>query len=792
MRISEGHKKTAVMLACLAALLFAVPMISFADGISMNVTYGYRNTAKSGQLLPVTVEIENETEDEYGGYLVMEFYGDDGSTLTYTFPSYVGNGTTRLKNTVTIPDGYSSSDGDRLHVFFTDDGGEKLAEKNVEVFYHGSGQDILCGILSDDRQDLVYLGNVSIGNSLSTKTVTLNPSDIPADAQGLSQLDIIVISSFDMRLITEEAAETIIDWIRSGGTLLLGTGSASGPLGRFAGHIGNISLSQAVFRKMDMGMQYSTTGPDGAYLSLMTRKINWDEADEIFGTGDVPLIAMRNFGSGRICVASCDLCDLSEFGSANPEFTEELLETVLGKEGLLRIRSQVSSAGERLITSEKLTNTFIRGSVPGSLKYVIAVSMYVLFAGALLYFALRKKGLGVYYPLGVIMLSMFFGLIIWFMAGDTRVKKAYIEYGTFIMHPGNDAGETEQAVVSDYIRIGSPEQTAFTLPVSSEASVKPVAVYGNLSVSGGKKKIIALTGQKQFEESILLIEERKAASELPGTLTCNIRKSGTSFRGTVSNSSPYDWSSVFILTGGCVVKLPDIAAGETVDVSEYSPAFGPLTFSEQTADYLSGEKGGQRHDLIEKAVNETAALLNDDTYVIAFAEGYSPAWLSETNYDIKGLALFAVKVSGASDGRHYESSLLNGTKDSSGNYNELTNTITGTATTVVTYSLGNGKRIESLQLIPLSPELSGDSLISFSGQIAIYNYSRGAYELVNGGKARWDGAELPSVLSPTNNITLRFVPDSELDEDTLIYLPVPYSEGTYIYEEAAKVTAPGM
>lgn len=792
MRTSEGHNRILKFLLCLSALLFAIPFTVLADELSMSVTYGYRNTAKSGQLLPVTVDIDNDSIEEYDGYVVMEILGDDGSNLTYTFPSFVGPGTTSFKYTVTIPDGYSSEDGDRLRVSFTDDSGERMAEKDVDIFYHGSGQDVLCGILSDDRSNLMYLGNVSLGNNLSTKTVTFNPDDIPSDAAGLSQLDIIVISSFDMRLITGEAAETITDWVKNGGTLLFGTGSTVNPLGEFNESFGSVSVSPVLFRKMDMGMQYSTTGPDGALITLPTRRITWDEADETYGFGEVPLMLMRDFGSGRVCIAACDLCDLSEFGLRHPEFTEDFLNTVVGTGGLVRIKSQSSSAEERLVTSEKLTNTYKTGEVPSLLKYVVASALYIILAGVILYLILKEKGLGVYYPLGVLILSMFFGLSIWFMSSDTRVKKAYVEYGTFIMHPGSSENENTEAVVSDYIRIGSPEKTAFTLPVSAEAAVKPVMVNGNLSVSGGKKKIVALTGQKQFEESILLVEERKGVEDLPVTLRCDIRKGGTAFEGTVTNLSECDWSSVFILTGGCVVKLSDIKRGQSVDVSQFEPVYGPLSLARKTADYLSGETKGQKHDLIKKAVSETAAILNDDIYVMAFADSYVPSWLSETNYDLKGLALFAVSENVQNDSEGYVNTLFNGTSDSSGSYDEITNTISGSATTVVTYSLGNGRTIESLKLVPLSTELSDEKLVPFSGQIAVYNYINGSYELVNGGKTGWDGEELSSVLSPTNNITLRFIPDGELSDDTLMYLPVPYAKSTGRVENTASAFGPGM
>lgn len=793
MRISEGRKKTVKMCLCLLALMFAMPFISFADGLSMSVTYGYRNTAKSGQLLPVTVEIENDTQEEYDGYAVTEIYGGDGSTLTYTFPSFVVTGSNSFKYTVTIPDGYSSENGDRLRVFFTDDSGEKLAQKDVDVFYHGSGQDVLCGILSENREKLLYLGNVSLGNSLSTKTVTLNPADIPADAEGLSQLDIIVISDFDTRQISDEAAETVIEWVRNGGTLLLGTGGTISPIGGFSDFIGKISIAPALFRKTDMGMQYSASGPDGACITLPTRRITWEEADESYGQGEVPLFLMRDFGSGRICVASCDFCDLCDFGSGHPEFTEDLLNAVFGNAGLARMKSQSSSAEERLSTSEKLTNTYKKGEVPGLLRYAAAAVIYTLLAGVILYLILREKGLGVYYPLGVLILSMFSGLIIWYISVDTKITKAYVEYGTFVMHPGSGEKQGEEAVVSDYIRIGSPEKTAFTLPVSSEAAVKPVLVNGNLSVSGGKKKIVALTGQKQFEESILLVEERTETGDLPDMPVCDIRKSGASFTGTITNLSDHDWSDAFLITGGCAVKLSGILRGQSLDVSDGIPIYGHLTNTDKAAVFLSGETEGQKHDLIEKALKETAAVLTDDTYMVAFADGYVPEWLGETNYDVKGLSLFAVKTEvRGDDGGTYINTLLNGTDDSSGSYDKNTNTISGNATTVVTYSLGNGKQIESLKLIPLSAELSDTKLIPFSGQIAVYNYKKGVYDPVSEDKYVFGGNELSSILSPANNMTLRFIPDDKFNDDMLMYLPVPYAMGKDISVTGTPASGPEM
>lgn len=63
--------------------------------MSLDVTYGYQNTAKSGRFLPLSITIDNHTEEEFKGSLCVkamepDFRGYSGQveydTYQYEYP----------------------------------------------------------------------------------------------------------------------------------------------------------------------------------------------------------------------------------------------------------------------------------------------------------------------------------------------------------------------------------------------------------------------------------------------------------------------------------------------------------------------------------------------------------------------------------------------------------------------------------------------------------------------------------------------------------------------------------
>ena len=59
---------------------------------------------------------------------------------------------------------------------------------------------------------------------MRTRTFSLDPEEFPKEQVGLDLLDVLVVNNFKLRDLSEEQTSAIMDWVHSGGVLLLGTG----------------------------------------------------------------------------------------------------------------------------------------------------------------------------------------------------------------------------------------------------------------------------------------------------------------------------------------------------------------------------------------------------------------------------------------------------------------------------------------------------------------------------------------------------------------------------------------
>lgn len=753
------------------------------EGVQLRLDYGYRNTAKTGQMLPVTITVENNTGDSIDGFLSVDIPGEEGS-ISYTTSIRIPEGTTAIRRTVTIPDGFTRAEGDRLEARLFDDSGARIASAGTTVTYLGTGREVLCGILSDDQQDLLYFGNVSLGDDLSTRIVTLNPADLPDSEDGLNQLDIIVISSVDLNRLSESSVQAVMAWVENGGTLLIGTGGILSPLGDFRSLIGNPELGLARNRNVDMGMQYSTSGPDGAVLSLKLREILWDGAKAIRESGENDLVLRRTFGRGSVCLAAFDLCEIKAFGSEHPDFVQALLTDAVGQTGLARISGSLLSAEERLTASREMTNTYDESKIPGIARFVAGAVLFLLLAGTVLYRLLQMRGLGVYYMLGVLIVSMAFVLVFWLAGSATGITGPFIRYGTITEFSLSEKGDTRVSM-KGYIDLESSSESAITLELPEDCMVRPVITGGAISITTGKKKMLAVTGQKQFETNIFRVEQKKESTEVTPPLSVELVSGANGLSGTVTNISESPVSGIALIRRGEISILGKLLPGESRSFGSETALRGPMLLPGLADSALADVEKNvplslQRDSLRSGYLRESVSLSEGKILLIGFADEHRPSFLDRTSYEIEGSDMFVLELTEpaeSTDGS-FRRIPAGEPKVISGSFDPTTGCLKGSGATVLEYSLGSGYQLAAVELCPLSAGLEGKGVTAFSGQITMYNYSSGSYDLMDAGKKIWKAEELKNYLSPANNLTVRYLPDEDRKGVLPVYLPQLYVHGS--------------
>ncbi|MDO4438643.1 MAG: hypothetical protein Q4B86_04255 [Eubacteriales bacterium] len=763
-------------------------------GVGLKLSYGYNNIAKSGRFLPVNIEIDNYLGSTINGSIILEIPNENDKLMRYVYPVNVEDGKTEdVKGTISISD-----DVNKINIRLEDEAGLVLAEKESAIKVQGNGAEILIGILSNRPEKLSYFRGVSISNSeLKTRTVSLTPGDIPTNEEGLDQLDVIVISDFNVNRLSDEVIEAIWGWVKNGGSLLIGTGNSVESIGRFRAKIKDLEISEAEIRDVNMGIKYSTDGPDGAVIKLPVRDIYIPEGTQVMQSGDTAVMTTVSVESGVIGLTAYSLCDISDFCAEQLGYTDELLQSLMGSSRIKRF-SKLNADAQSFISAEQLVNNVDPDRMPMVFFYFLVSISYVLLIGPGLYFFMKYRGVGSYYSFAAIFVSSCAALVLWLLNSSVRFDGPFVNYAMIREITEENVDET------GFINISTPVKTNIEIGLSKDSMIQPivknatkenetrVSEYPDSSISILRKEdrnIIKAENVKPFSENCFEIYKK---SENTGTMPVEltVRLYDEQLVGSIKNLTENDLEDVTLLLYGRLLYIGDIRSGEERKIEGENLLYGPTGSMGLTARYITGldeAKEGSREYL--KALAKTNVL---SYYMQESLSSYYPGArviaFSEENKDLRenniaesyGISLIVapVDIDLSQGGEYYRSVLSQEPKIISGDYQADTNTTRGSAAVVLEYSLGTDMELTGLNFHNLSQEFSGRNdedgsrLMAFQGAKAIYNYSTSTYDLIDSGKLHFTKEELSPYLSPANTINVRYIPDENAEAGINMFLPV--------------------
>lgn len=221
------------------------------DPVSLDVTYGYDNTAKGGRYLPLHITLHNRQNLALKGTLQFKAKESDGNIYRYDYPVQVEAGS-ELDAQYYIPLG---THADQLFITLAAEDGTTVLSKRLRLNISLDVPELFIGILSDNPERLQYLNGAGINYSaLRTRTFALPEEDFPEEEIGLNLLDVIIVNGFRLRKLSEKQTAAIMDWVRGGGVLILGTGErVDDTLGRFAPELLDDSYESAELRTDEYG-----------------------------------------------------------------------------------------------------------------------------------------------------------------------------------------------------------------------------------------------------------------------------------------------------------------------------------------------------------------------------------------------------------------------------------------------------------------------------------------------------------------------------------------------------------
>lgn len=794
-----------------------------SDKVSLEWSYGYRNIAKNGHKLPFSVRINNGTDKDIDGRLVISV---DGSVETGidTFEPAVNSYSYEVSipaQSETVYDNVISVAGaDDLAELQLYDGDRLIADQKERISISSDDTELLIGILSDTPDRLEYYNGVSLAQtSLRARTIELDADTLPQNELELEQLDLIIISNFNPDRINDRQLNAIEAWAENGGVLLIGSGRDNRLAKRFGAFRDGFEISEPYRANIDMGMQYSKNGPDGAVLPLTVCSINVQSGVQIMQSSDTAVLTVVNENAGTIGFAAYDLCDIDEFCTQEISFTDDLLTDLLGYSRIERLLNAAGSSREVYEDTNEFMGVASPSDMPGISIYIIFALCY-LSAMVLLYYKLRNRGLELYYHAFVVVTAFAGAFVVWIMGSGSRYDGLSIDYTAVREIHGKDISE------SGYIRIFSAASDGYSISIPAGYEVYPIvhsaeesdtradSTAGSSSADAAgraalstdasehstavsSERIIEFGTKASGEKSIRAaglgpfagtLAEFSAEVSEPGdgdAVKAKISFSSELFNGTAENNSPYDLEHAALILYGRVLKLGRIKAGSSIEINDMEAVSVPTAEPFAAAAYITGldslDTGDQDYAATLKETRFLSNYIADSlgSYysgirLIGFSEGEDifDSLTADRHADISGTMLKAVSAEAelGSDGMVWRTALSTDPQVVSGDYDTASNTTRGTV--VLEYSLGSDINIAALYFNGLSELFNTENLSAFNGRISMYNYMTGGYDDKQLDYS-YSGEDIAPYLSPANTITVRYIPDDSISSGARVFLPAP-------------------
>lgn len=808
----------AVLFLC--GLTFYIPMVSYGasgevtepiqnpgiEPVTMEVKYGYDDNAKGGRYLPVEVVIGNNQETPLSGILQIKSMESDGTIYQYNYDVAVQALSQEIRQ-YDIPLGTNAN---QLFLTLVDAQRGTILNKKVKLNVSRDVPELFIGLLSDEAWSLQYLNDVGINYStLRTRAFELDPQGFPYDEIGLNLLDVLVVNNFTLRDLSERQTAAIMDWVHSGGLLILGTGErVDDTLGRFAPEFLDDSYGTPTLRHIDLSDNYYLEDAEAGMLAISCVDIPLHGGNVILSSSGFPLLTAAAKQQGMVAVAGFDMGDIAEFCESHPGYVDHLFTALLGENRINQLAEIVYSGNSGKFWSvQSLINTGNVDKLPNLLLYVGVVAVYLFLLGPGLYLFLKNRELQIYYRRGVLILSVVFAGVIYLMGMTTRFRSTFYTYATIQDVTDDYVSETT------YLNIRNPYNRPYTAELNPEYTVLPITrSYSQESAAGldfseenpyqiaisRTGSDLSVQGQNiaSFASRYFQLDRKNDNVDRIG-IVGHVNYFEGQLSGTLTNQFPFPLENATLILYGNMVLLDRMEPGETKNVEDFELVRFPLGNSYVVADRISGENAFHQTDIADKSyllALERSNLLNfyldnymngytADGRVIAFSTDKEESqFLSTSPAETYGLTMLtaAVEVNAYQDFSLYRSVLMKTPKVVSGTYDAASNSMNGAEPLTLEYQLGMDITVESLQFEPVSEtflEAGSSSFIEvFTGSIYFYNYTSGNFDRMELDGQTLDIDQLDSYLSPGNTLTVRYAYDGTGSYNA-IQLPMPMVTG---------------
>ena len=586
-------------LMLLAGVLAGMPLAASAEvAIRLDVKVGINGEFKESALVPVRVSVANTGPDVEGELIVTSDNGGaDRYGTGYYQPVSVAQGATK-QVTISVPGEMLRSN--TIVAFMQD--GKTIAQAPVNGRRYDADY-LLIGVLAQDPNTANFLGVMkedALGRP--TRVLPITPDQVPAAANQLNMIDMLVLNNFALDTLNAQQTEAIRQWTTEGGMLVIAGGA------QYQKTVGTLKdLSPVDVQSVTSVQQLSGIKAEdkqvelNAPFTVSTGQVK-DAGRVLYSEGNIPLLVSGSAGEGEVLYVAYDLAaePLASW-SGNAAFWQEALTRAFGS-------SLKQGGGDSYYFEDEIWPLSEASEQIPALKmpevgwFALLFGIYALVVGPILFYILRTKRKQSYLWAIVPVLAVITGVGMFSFGSMQRGSDVLVHQAGFVELTGEGQARA-RAVTAMFV----PTSGDYELTVHGSGRTQP---YEDGRYSTTAPATMAKLDADQSEIRYRDVEfwsMRKAATRQvvldAGEFASDLTYSDGTMQGTITNNTKYALRDVRVVSGSQVQEFAEMAPGSSVEVKLSFTPSGQLpnnwpyrmtrrllpTSSQSGADYQSRE-----------------------------------------------------------------------------------------------------------------------------------------------------------------------------------------------------------
>lgn len=540
------------------------------NGLNVTVHFGYSNTVKVSQWMPVTVDVTNNGSALDGTLEIQaasSFAGKGGppggGITLYQTPISLTTGATKHFRSYVLEDqpGAITVQIVQNHRVVAS---EQASANNTSA--------LLVGVVSDQPTTLDSFAAIRPGG-LGPSVIHLTGSDLPDSGLVLRAFDLLAIDDFSTDTLTAGQQTALVDYVMGGGSLLLGTG------GSWHKTLGGLP-SSIVPMQVTGSSTLASTEALGGLTGLEVATGTLADATAWLKEGDQPLLVEKPIGQGIVALATFDWNQDSIAGwSGTPALLRQVF--VRSTFGMGASPNNAAFAGPTGVSVAMKGGSVsqVLGNLPAldlpAWWFIGAlILVYVLLVGPINYFVLRALNRRA---------------LAWLTVPTIVVVASGGAYGASVLTKGRSVQANQVSIIHTAQGWDRAYEEAYT------GILTPTRGDYEVGISGGQTLISPIAnysgGFQNLSQTSLRVNTTTNAITLPGMTAFTLRGFATEgfttaprlvaqaqlvhglLTGTVKNVSTISFTDGAVLAGNSYQKFGTLAPGATISFS-LAPSVG--------------------------------------------------------------------------------------------------------------------------------------------------------------------------------------------------------------------------